>query len=154
MKCKPHLTKLASKPLNAASSRGCGFEGLRYCNLHNTKTHHTMKDTELIVQTLQSLRPKVEEMLIRNSFTVEDYCPSQHHRCGQFLDSNANTLQEVLAGGGGVRMQFRKTQKAQDLALARTFRKIWEVCQLVQSFERGEVVEKSVWACGPFQSKR
>jgi hypothetical protein len=93
-------------------------------------------------------------MLIRNEWSVENNCPSQHQRCGMFIDSKRDTVLDVLSGPVSVRISFRKTQLFEDLKLARTFRKIWEASKLVEAFERGIQPEKSTWAVGPLSPTR
>lgn len=104
------------------------------------------------ITTLKSMRPEVEAMLIRNGLSKESHCPSQHHRCGVFLD-----MQTPNIPTGKERMLFRRAnpQLCKDLALARTFRKVWEVVQLIEhSTNTGKPIMESPWAARPFPSNR
>ena len=105
----------------------------------------------MIKECLESMRPRVEEMLVRNGYSTESHCKSQHQRCGNFIDENYPSFSTA-----NERVFWRREnmQLANDLALARTFRKVWEVSQIVYDFECETLPEKSPWACSFFQKSR
>lgn len=80
-------------------------------------------------KALNSMREAVALMLERQGFKEPS---SMHQRCGMFLDKMEPTILMVKGFCIADRMQFRVSDDAKDIELARAFRKLWEACQMIE----------------------
>jgi hypothetical protein len=95
------------------------------------------------------MRERVALMLKRNGIEQPS---SMHHRCGMFLDKMEKHIHIQFQEGNG--MQLRVSQLGKDIKLARSFRKLWEACHMIETYLRGDKPEEDVFSGGLYSDSR